>query len=420
MRTSQTKKSRIVNLKALIVTVDIGKKTNMGYCRFPDGTEIKPFEFFNNGWGFKKFWSNVSKSMKSHNIAKAVAGLESTGVYGEPLMHFLRKKRNVRLVQVNPMHTKRLKELQGNSPNKTDKKDPKVIADIIELGHALQVIIPEGSAAELRRSTHARERAMQRRTVLFNQLQDLVFLIFPEFLQIMKNAKSKTSRYLLKHCPTPENIMKCGLEGLAQTLKKVSRGNMGKERANELCNAAKDSVGIKEGRDSILFEIEQCLILIDESDRFIKEIEGRMSQHLKEIPYSRFIQSIKGVGEVTVAGLIGEVGDFRKFSTIPEITKLAGFDLFEISSGKHKGQLRISKRGRPLMRKLLFFAAINTVRKGGIMHERYHRYLQNGMIKMKALIAVARKLLGIIFSLVRNHSEYVSEHTKAQTLKMAA
>lgn len=79
------------------------------------------------------------------------------------------------------MHTKRLKELQGNSPNKTDQKDPKVIADIIELGHALTVIIPEGAAAELRRLTQARERAIQRRTALFNQLQDLVFVLFPEF-----------------------------------------------------------------------------------------------------------------------------------------------------------------------------------------------------------------------------------------------
>lgn len=49
------------------------------------------------------------------------------------------------MVQVNPMHPKRLKELQGNSPNKTDRKDPKVIAHIITLGHALTVVIPEGS-----------------------------------------------------------------------------------------------------------------------------------------------------------------------------------------------------------------------------------------------------------------------------------
>ena len=100
------------------------------------------------------------------------------------MQHFL-LKRSVTMVQVNPLHTKRLKELQGNSPGKTDRKDPKVIADIIELGHALTVVIPEGAAAELRRLTQARERAIRRRTALFNQIQDLVFMVFPEFLQVM-------------------------------------------------------------------------------------------------------------------------------------------------------------------------------------------------------------------------------------------
>jgi transposase len=54
--------------------------------------------------------------------------------------------------------------------------------------------------------------------------------------------------------------------------------------------------------------------------------------------------SIKGLGTVSVAGLIGEVGDFSKFSTQSEIMKLAGLDLYEISSGKRKRQRRISIR----------------------------------------------------------------------------
>jgi transposase len=77
---------------------------------------------------------------------------------------------------------------------------------------------------------------------------------------------------------------------------------------------------------------------------------------------------MRGIGLITVAGLIGEVGDFRQFSTLSEITKLAGLDLFEVSSGKHRGRHHISKRGRPLMRKLLFFGAINTVTKECITH----------------------------------------------------
>ena len=70
------------------------------------------------------------------------------------------------------------------------------------------------------------------------------------------------------------------------------------------------------------------------------------------------------------------------------------------------------------MRKLLYFAALNTVRKGGIMHEYYQRCLKRGKPRMVALIAVARKLLGIIFALVRDHSEYVSGYVKPQNLTL--
>ncbi len=111
----ETKKFKKVNEKTLIVTVDIGKTTNTGYGRCPNRTEIKPFEFFNNGQGFKKFWDRMVQAKEANHLEEIVVGFESTGSYGEPLQHFL-MKRSVALVQVNPMHTKRLKELQGNSP----------------------------------------------------------------------------------------------------------------------------------------------------------------------------------------------------------------------------------------------------------------------------------------------------------------
>jgi transposase len=419
MKNIQTRKVKVINNETLIVTVDISKVTNVGYCRCPNGIEVKPFSFINNGQGFNTFWNRIMNMKNAHNLKEIVVGFESTGPYGEPLIHFL-KKRKVKLIQVNPMHTKRVKELEGNSPNKTDQKDPKVIADIIELGHALTVVQPEGPAAELRKLTHARERAMQRRTAIFNQLQDLVFVIFPEFSQVFKNVKTKSARFILENCPTPEDIIKYKLKNLTITLRKVSRGQLGEERARELYAAAKTSIGVREGRQSILFEIKEILSIIETTEYFVTGIEKEMSHHIKDIPYSRFILSIKGIGEVTVAGLIGEVGDFREYKTISEILKFSGLDLFEISSGRHNGQRRISKRGRSLMRKLLFFAAINVVHKGGIMHEYYQGCLARGMLKMKALIAVSRKLLGLILALVRNHCEYIEDYAVKQELKKAA
>ncbi len=153
------------------------------------------------------------------------------------------------------MHTKRVKELQGNSPNKTDEKDPKVIADIIELGHAhaLTVVIPEGPAAELRRLTQARERAMQRRTSLFNQLQDLEYTIFPEFSQVFKNVKMKSAMYILEHFSAPQSIVEFKPECLAMILRRVSRGKLGEERAKMLYEAAETTVGTMEGQRSFFF-----------------------------------------------------------------------------------------------------------------------------------------------------------------------
>jgi len=412
MGNNNTKKLKRLSEETLLVTVDIGKVKHTGYCRCPDGTEIKPFDFVNNREGFERFWQRVSEMRRRHNLHEIVVGFESTGPYAEPLLHFLKKK-GAMLVQVNPFHTKRLKELQGNSPGKTDQKDPKVIADIIELGHGLSVIIPEGTSAELRRMTQARERGIERRTALINQLQDLVFVIFPEFLDVMKGVRSRSSQYLLKHCPRPGDIVDKGIDGLAETLKKVSRGKLGRDRAKALYDAACNSVGIEEGQRSIVFEIAETISSIEAGEQFIVRIEKEMATELRHIPYSRSILSIKGISTVTVAGLIGEVGDFRQFRTISEIMKHAGLDLYEISSGKRKGRRRISKRGRPLLRKLLFFAALNTVRTGGVMHGYYLGYSQR-MPRKKALIAVTRKLLRIIFALVRDDSNYMRGYSKMQ------
>jgi transposase len=335
------------------------------------------------------------------------------------MLHFLKKKK-VTLVQTNPMHTKRLKELTGNSPNKTDEKDPKVIADVIALGHSLTLVIPEGPAAELRRLSQARERAIKSRTSMSNQLQHLLFVIFPEFLWTMKHMKSKSVLHLVENCPTPESIIRMGIEPLCAILRKTSRGKLGQERAREIFEAAQKSIGISEGRESILKEIEHLVLNIRNEDCFIASLEKEMKHYLEKIPYSHSLLSIKGIGEVTAAGLIGEVGDFRKFSTISEITKLAGLDLYEISSGRKKGQRRISKRGRPYLRKILFFAAINVVRSKGILHARYQQMLGRGMAKIKALIAISRKLLRITFAIVRDNTVYASNHQHVCHSKLAA
>ena len=245
-------------------------------------------------------------------------------------------------------------------------------------------------------------------------------MIFPEFLKIFKDISVKSAMYLIKNHPSPEIVSSVGLESLTDILRKVSRGKLTQGRIKELFEAAKQSIGINEGKESILMEIEHLVSAIENENRFIDDLENQMAHYLHQIPYSHCMLSIKGIGLITVAGLIGEVGDFKKFNTISEMMKLAGLNLFEISSGKHSGKRRISKRGRSLMRKLLYFAAINVVKSHGIMHEPYQEMLDRGMPKMKALVAIARKLLGLIFALARDNTVYVENYSHRHHFKLAA
>ncbi len=406
---NKSKRIQISNEKVMIAAIDIGKDKSTGYFRCSHKIDIKPFEFTNNAEGFNKFWQKIWAAKIINKINDIIIGFESTGCYGHPLIHYLSNK-PAKLVQVNPMHTKRVKELDGNSPLKTDRKDPRVIADIIQLGHYLSLVVPKGAAAQLRRLTHSRQRTIINRTMSINRLQSLVYEIFPEFLDIMKGIYSKSSFHILKQYPTPDDIVNLGFENLVSELKTVSRGKLGIERARKLFLAAKNSVGIKEGMESILIEIEHIIKEISFYCGYINQVEEKMKHYLKEIPESRYILSIKGIKEVTVSGIIGEIGDFKKFHNQRSIIKLAGLNLYEVSSGKYKGHMRITKRGRSLLRKILYFAAINVVRKGGIMHKYYQIHIDSGMVKMKALIAVSKKLLRLIFSLARNKRYYTDEY----------
>jgi transposase len=228
--------------------------------------------------------------------------------------------------------------------------------------------------------------------------------------------------YILKEYTIPAKLCSANQEELGREMWRRSWGKFRMEHAQALMDFAKTTIGIQEGLEGLVIDIQHALIQLEMVDSLIAEIEQEMEITLQRIPYSRNLLSIKGLGTVSVAGIIGEIGDFSKFTTQSEITKLAGLNLYEISSGKKQGQRRISKRGRSLLRKILYFAALQTIRKNGILHEYYQRLVSRGMKKIVALVAASRKLLRIIFALVRDDSEFVLNHEtlRKKVIKEAA
>ena len=82
-----------------------------------------------------------------------------------------------------------------------------------------------------------------------------------------------------------------------------------------------------------------------ELDEELALIETQINQKCLEIPHTDKVLEICGIGENTLSGMVAEMGDISRFDDVKEIQKLSGLGLVASSSGKHKGETKISHRG---------------------------------------------------------------------------
>ena len=413
----QSNKFKKLTGKTLISAVDFSKHKHTGYFKTLMDEESPTFNFSNNREGFEKFWRKLQAFKNKHELDDIVVSFESTSTYGVPFIHFIREK-EVRMIQVNPKHTKRTKEIADNSPNKTDKKDPRVIANLIKLGNGLTVNIAEGHIQGLKNHIYNRESIIEEQKRVTGRIESHLAVYFPELLNLFSSIQSKTMLHILRHYPIPEDLLQADPDKLKEELRKISRGRVDRTKTNQIIKSARESIGIKEGRESYRNTLKSFLEQLELFNRQKEEIEKAINDLLEDIPQSKILLSVKGLGKISVAAILSEIIDFHSFSTIREINKYSGVNLYEISSGKYQGKRRLAKRGRALLRKTLFFATLNMIRKGGIFYEQYHRHLNKGMPRMKAVVALSRKLLRIIFAIVRDQRDFDIE--KIKTIKTAA
>jgi len=407
MQTNKSWKIELVNASPMIIGIDVAKNVHVAKILFPNGQESTPFSFQNDRIGFESFVNWFRSHLPVKKQPPVITGVESTGHYWKPLAYFLDDIPEITLVQVNPAHVKKAKEIYDNSPGKTDYKDAGIIAMLIQMRRFQRLVLLRGHFAELRVCAKLRDQKVVELGVKRNILHSLVDFIFPEYGSIFKKLESKTSLHILEHYTTPGHITTLGLPRLTASIHKVSHGKISSERTKELIGAASKTVGLRAGEESTVFAIRATVASIRQIQNELADIEKKLTIILAKIPYAEHLLSIRGLGPVTLAIVLGEIGDIHRYDKNEELIKLAGLNLYEISSGKHKGQRRISKRGRPLLRKSLFFATLRMVKSGGIFREDYLRLTQkNNMVKVKAIVALSKKLIRVIFALVRDGVSY--------------
>lgn len=409
------RKGQFVKRNVLVVGIDMGKHKHVAGGVTIESDFTKPYVVRNNRQGFEGLVEKIEDWKRKLNCKDVVVGFESTGHYCKPLGYYLKNK-GIKIVEVSTKHTKKSREMMDNNPLKDDAKDSRVIADLVRQGKVLTAILPEGKILELRELVHTRENFMKERTSIINRLHKVVDITFPERGEVIKTIGNKTSLYLLREAPFPEDILKRGIKWLRENMRKISRSRYGESKAGGLYLLANESIGLKEGIKGFRYELFSLLSRIEVLNKKIKDVEGWISKILKGVEEARFIGSIKGIGMITTAIMVSETGGVGNYRSSRELDKIAGLNIYEVSSGEHKGQRKITKVGRGLLRQKLYYAALQQTREGMPLYYFYRRLVDRGVIKMKALIAVARKLLVLIFALVRDEREYEWEYTAVRNM----
>ena len=407
---TQNAKIASITEKTLIVGIDVGSETH--FARAFDWRNYeysgKPFEFSNTEEGFLSFQSWMKDIMKQHGKEVVIPGMEPTGHYWFCLATWMIAK-GVSVVQVNPYAVKQTKEIEDNSQLKDDRKDPKLIANLVKDGNFGMPYLPEGIYADMRRLTMFRDQLTEDRIRCLNRLHREMKIYFPEYKDAFGKVDGVFCLEILKVAPFPEDLLKLGVKGIEQVWHDAKLRGRGYNRAVTINGFAEKSVGLKDGANASKVAVKWFVERIIELDKQLSDIEEELEQKCKEIPYATNILEISGVGEHILSGILAEMGDISRFDDVKEVQKLAGMGLVACSSGKHEGKTKISHRGRKRLRYWLFQAAKSVVAHAAEFKELHTYYTtrpDNPLKKMQSLIVIACKILRVIYAILNKGGTY--------------
>lgn len=155
----------------------------------------------------------------------------------------------------------------------------------------------------------------------------------------------------------------------------------------------------------------------------IKEVEKQIQKVIKQTPQLakniNRLMDIPGIALFTAIAVLSETNHFALFRSKRQLVSYAGLDVVENQSGSSvRGKTHISKKGNSLLRKCLYFPAIVHVNQKSIYYDTFFNILQRTSCKMKAYVAIQRKLLVLMYSLVKNQTTFNPNYHKSPSTSM--
>ena len=384
--------------------IDIAKREHVLGSRYESGEQHgKAFAFANDERGFASLLERFRELGAAPEESLVV--MESTGHYWMALWEFL-VAHGYEVAIVNPVLTDAFRKADTLRRTKTDLVDAFLIAEYARFKNLGPTRVSPEGAEGLKQLTRYRHHLVGERTALKNRLTSIADRVFPELAGLFSGKHSATARAILNEYGTAARVAATDIRTLTRTVRAASRGRHGREKAVEIKEAARRSVGTTFAAEALAFEARHVAGLIDHLDREIGELDAEIAR-LLDPEVGSLLQSIPGIGPVCAATIAAEVGDPDRFDEPKKLVAYAGMDSSKFQSGGFDGdEQHMSKRGSAPLRNALMTAADGARRLDPYFGDYYDSLRARGKHHYVAVSGCARKLCGVILAVLRERRPY--------------
>lgn len=386
----------------IYVGIDVAKDKHDCFIVNSEGEVLYDvFTIQNNITGFEDLLFKIKTA--EQNPDKVRVGLEATGHYSCNILGFL-KNVGMQTIVINPLYTSLSRKSMTLRKTKTDKVDARTIANMIMSDVSLKPYTDKLYHNEdLKSLTRYRFDKVKERAKLKTSVARLVNILFPELEKLVSTLHMASVYELLSQYPSAKQIASVHLTKLTNLLSTASKGRYGKERAEEIRIAAKNSIGSDMPAKSL--ELKHTIKLIRELDAEIEEIEFHIEIIMDEI--NSPILTIPGISYRMGAMIIAEIGDFDNFSSPDKILAYAGLSPSTYQSGQLTSSCsHMEKRGSRYLRYALFNATKFVCNWDNTFAEYLAKKRSEGKHYNVAISHACKKLVRVIYHLETTGESY--------------
>jgi transposase len=413
------RRTRHLDPNDIAVGIDLASDKHVVVVASAQGERLTRFSIPHSRRGIEELVRRTQPARWKRPNGRTIVAFEATGHVWESVAYWLQQA-GVEYRIVNPLATHRLREARQLDRDKRDVTDAEQIAELLRTGMVTRTQLDPRPYFELRRLWGEFSRLRSERARLRTLTTHQLYGLFPELVSNWKDVFAPGALALLRLGWTPRQMAAVSAAQLYQRAREHRHGRrLWRFKITQAHEKATASVALPDGADALAAEIQRIVARADLLSAQIETLSAEIQRRLGALEEARYLQTLPGIGWVTIAGLIGEIGPIDKYQHGRQLVKLAGLNPSRRESGKMAGRTTMTRRGRAGLRALVYMATLSSLQHNPRIKAHYERLLQRPdrpLTKMQALGACMIKFLMYAFAVMHKRQAFEVEHTWEERL----